>query len=139
MSSVVIHLHQDCSAMADAANISSHIHLTFMQNAVISFLYILIISSHQINIAIDNPSLLPSVYCLTTCSYPWNYVRAADTISHTEHMQSNCCGCLSHLSNFEMESKLPEISTVVRSTRANQYLTKVPSMFSNRIMNSLCS
>ena len=48
----------------------------------------------------DNPSLIQSVSRLTTSSYLWNYVRAADDVSHTENLQSNCCQCFSHLYKF---------------------------------------
>ena len=65
-----------------------------------SLLIIHIIPSRQIYVAIDNPSLVPSVYCLTSSSYLWNYVRAADNISHAENLQSNGCRCFSHLYKF---------------------------------------
>jgi len=65
-----------------------------------SLLIIHIIPSRQIYVAIDNPSLVPSVSCLTSCSYLWNYVRAADNISHAENLPSNGCRCFSHLYKF---------------------------------------
>jgi len=65
-----------------------------------SLLIIHIIPSRQIYVAIDNPSLVPSVSWLTSSSYLWNYLRAADNISHVENLQSNGCRCFSHLYKF---------------------------------------
>ena len=67
-------LDQDCNAMGDTAIISPRIPSTCAQNAILSLLMILIMPSHQINVSIDNPSLVPSVTCLTTSSYLWNYM-----------------------------------------------------------------
>jgi len=58
-----------------------------------SLLIMHIIPSRQIYMDVDNPSLVPSVSCLTTSSYLWNYVHAAGNISHTENLQSNGCRC----------------------------------------------
>jgi hypothetical protein len=80
---------RDCKAMGDAAKISPHVPSTCAQNAILSLLIIHIIPSHQIYVAIDNPTFVPSVSCLTTSSYLWNNVRAADNISHAENLQSN--------------------------------------------------
>ena len=52
------------------------------------------------DVAIDNPSLFPSVSCLTTGGYLWNYVHAADNISHAENLQRNGCRWFSHLYKF---------------------------------------
>jgi hypothetical protein len=65
-----------------------------------SLLIIHIIPSHQIYVAIDNPSLVPSVSCLASSSYLCNYVRAADNIFHAENFQSNGCQCFSHFYKF---------------------------------------
>jgi hypothetical protein len=65
-----------------------------------SLLIIHIIPSRQIYVAIDNPSLVPSVSCLTSSSYLWNYVCAADNISHADNLQSNGCRCFSRLYKF---------------------------------------
>jgi hypothetical protein len=62
-----------------------------------SLLIIHIIPSRQIYVAIDNPSFIPSVSGLTTSTYLWNYLRAADNISHAENLQSNGYWCFSHL------------------------------------------
>jgi hypothetical protein len=59
-----------------------------------------IIPSCKINVAINNPSLVPSVSCLTSSSDLSDDVRAAGNISHTEIWQSNSCQCFSHLYNF---------------------------------------
>jgi len=91
---------QYCKAMGDAAKISPRVPSTCAQNAIFSLLIIHIIPSHQIYVAIDNPSLVPSVSCLTTSSYLWNDVHAADNTSHTENLQSNGCRCFSHLYKF---------------------------------------
>jgi len=73
---------------------------TCAQNAILSVLIILIIPSRQIYVAIDNPSLVPSVSCLTTSSYLRRYVRAAYDVSHAENLQSNGCRCFCHLYKF---------------------------------------
>jgi hypothetical protein len=90
------HLHRDCNAMGDTAKISPPVPSTCVQNAILSLLIIQIIPSHQINIAIDNPSLVPSITCLSTGTYLWNQVPAANNISHAENFQSNRCRCFSH-------------------------------------------
>jgi len=91
---------RDCKAMGDAAKISPRIPSSCAQNAILSLLIIQIIPTHQIYVAIDNPSLVPSVSCLSTRSYLWNYVRTADDVSHAENLQSNGCWCFSHLYKF---------------------------------------
>ena len=100
MGSLGTRLHWDCNAMGDAANISPRIPSSCAQNAILSLLNIHIIPSRQIYVAIDNPLLVPSVTCLTTSSCLWNYVHAADNISHAENLQSNSCRCFSHLYKF---------------------------------------
>jgi len=85
------------NAMGDVAKISPRVPSTCAQNAILSLLIIHIIPSRQIYVAIDNPSLVPSISCLTTSSYLWNYMRAADDVSYTENLQSNGCRCFSHL------------------------------------------
>jgi len=90
----------DCKAMGDAAKISSRIPSTCAQNAILSLLIIHIIPSRQIYVAIDNPSFVPSVFCLTTSSYLLNDVRAVDNISYAENLQSNGCRCFTHLYKF---------------------------------------
>jgi len=83
--------------MGDAVKISPRVPSTCGQNAILSLLIIHIIPTGQIYVAIDNPSLVPSVSCLTTSSYLWNEVRAADNISHAKNLQSNGCRCCFHL------------------------------------------
>ena len=93
-------LHWDCNAMGDAAKISPCVPSPCMQNAILFLLIIHIIRSRQIYVAIDNPSLVPSISCLTTSRYLWNYVHTADNVSHPENLQSNCCRCFSDLYKF---------------------------------------
>jgi hypothetical protein len=93
-------IRRDCKVMGDAAKISPCVPSTWAHNAILSLLIIHIIPSHQIYVAIDNPSLVPSVSCHTTSSYLWNYLRAADDVFHTENLQNNCCQCYSHLDKF---------------------------------------
>jgi len=100
MGSLGTRLHRDCNAMGDAAKTTPPVPSTCTQNAILSLLIIHIIPSRQIYVAIYNPSLVPSVSCLTTSSYLWNYVRAADDVSHAENLQSNGCRCFSHLYKF---------------------------------------
>ena len=97
LSLLIIH---DCMAMDDAAKISPRVPSTCAQNSILSLLIIHIIPSRQIYVAIDNPSFVPSVSCLTTSRYCWNDVRAADNISHAENLQSNGCQCFSYLYQF---------------------------------------
>jgi hypothetical protein len=91
---------QDCKVMGDTAKISPHVPSTCGQNAILSLLIIHIIPSRQINVAIDNRLFVPSITCLTTSSYFWNDVRAADNMFHAENMQSNGCRCFSQLYKF---------------------------------------
>jgi hypothetical protein len=91
---------RDCKAMGDAAKISPRVASTCAQNAILSLLIIHIIPSRQIYVAIDNPSLVPSVTCLTTSSYVWNYMRVADDVSYAEYLQSNGCLYFTHLYKF---------------------------------------
>jgi len=86
--------------MGDIAKTSPRVPSTCAQNTILSLLIIHIIPTRQIYGAIDNPSLVPSVSCLTTRSYMWNYVCAADDVSHAENLQSNRCRCFSHLYKF---------------------------------------
>jgi len=71
------------------AIISPHVPSICVENAILSLQIIHIIPSRQIYVAIDNPLLVASVSCLTTSRYLWNYVCAADDVSHTENLQSN--------------------------------------------------
>jgi len=86
--------------MCDTAKTSPHVPSTSAQNAIFSLLIIHIIPGHQIYVAIDNPSLVPSISCLTTSSYLSKYVHAADYVSHAENLQSHLCWSFSHLYKF---------------------------------------
>ena len=130
---------RDCKVMGNAAKISSRIPFTCAQNAILSLLIIHIIPSHQIYVAIDNPSFVSSVSCLTTSSYLWNDVHVADNISHAENLQSNGCLCFLHLYKFRDRIQVTWVSGIVVSARANQYSTKAPSSFRSLILNSRCS
>jgi len=72
--------------MGGAAKFSPRVPSTCMQNAILSLLIIHIIPSRQIYVAINNPSLVPSVSCLTTSSYLWNDTCGADNVSHAENL-----------------------------------------------------
>ena len=91
---------RDRKAMCDTAKISPRVPSACAQNAILSLLIIHIIPSRQIYVAIDNPSLVPSISCLTTSCYVWNDVRRADNISHAENLHSNGCQCFSHLYKY---------------------------------------
>jgi hypothetical protein len=82
---------QDCNAMGDTAKTTPHVPSITAQNAILSLLIIHIIPSHQIYVAIDNPSLVPSISCPTTSNDLWNSLRAADNVSHVENLLSNGC------------------------------------------------
>jgi hypothetical protein len=109
MGSLGTHLRRDCNAMGDAVNISPHITSICTKNAIRSLIIIHIIASRQMNVAIDNSSLVPSVTCVTTSSYPWNYVHAAHNISHPENFQSNSCQWLSHLYKFRDQIQVTRV------------------------------
>jgi hypothetical protein len=100
MHSLGTRLHRDCNAMGDTAKTTPRVPSTCAQNAILSLLIIHIIPSRQICVAIDNPSLVPFVSYLTTSSYLWNYVCAADDVSHAENLQRNGCRYISHLYKF---------------------------------------
>src|SRR5882757_3420552 len=83
---------RDCKAMGDTGKISPRVPSICAQNAILSLLIIHIIPRCQINGAIDNPSFVLSVSCLTTSCYLWNDVRAADNISHAENLKRTAGG-----------------------------------------------
>jgi len=70
--------------MGDTTKASPCIVSTCAQNAILSLLIIHFIPCRQIHVAIDDPALVPSVSCLTSSSYLWNYVRAANDFSNAE-------------------------------------------------------
>jgi len=107
-------MHRDCNAMEGAAKISPGVPSTFVHNALLALLIIHIIPSHQIYVAIDNPSLVPSISCLTTISCRWNYMCAADNVSHAENMQSNGCHGFSHLYIFRDGIKVTRVFSYCR-------------------------
>ena len=72
--------------MGDAAKFSPRVPSSCAQNAILSLRIIHIIPSGQIYVAINNPSLVPSISCRTTSSYLSNDVCAADNISHRENL-----------------------------------------------------
>jgi len=61
-------LHYDCNAIGNAVKIYPPVPSTCVRSAILSLLIIHIIPSYQIDVAIDNPSLLPSNSCLTSSS-----------------------------------------------------------------------
>jgi hypothetical protein len=71
--------------MGDTVKISHCVPSPCAQHAILSLLIIHIIASRQINVAINNPSLVPSVTFLTPSSYLGNYVQTADNVSLAEH------------------------------------------------------
>jgi len=96
--------------MGDDAKISLPVPSTCIQNAIHFVLIIHIIPSLQIYVAIDNPLLVPSVCSLTTSSYQWKDVGAADNVSDTENLHSNDCWCFSHLYNFRDGIQVTRVS-----------------------------
>lgn len=79
--------NMDCKVMTDIAKISPCVSSTCAPNAIFLLPIRAIITSHQLYVSIDNPSLIPSVSCHTTSSYRNNYVRTADNVSHTDDFQ----------------------------------------------------
>jgi hypothetical protein len=100
---------QHCNVMGDAAKISPHVPSSRAPNAILSLLMIHIIRSNQIFLAIDNPSLISSISCVTHGSYVWNDVRTADNVSHTENLQRNGCQCFSHLYKFRDRIQVTQV------------------------------
>jgi hypothetical protein len=94
------HLHWHCNSMGGSAKISPPVLSHGAQNEIISVLIIHTVRSHQISVAIDNQELVPSISSCTTHSDLWNYVFAANIISHAETLQSNGCWCFSYLNTF---------------------------------------
>ena len=87
----------DCNARCDTAKITPRVPSPCAHNAIFSLLIIHIIPSRRFYVAINNPSLIPSVSCLSNSSYLWNDVHTADDVSHAENLQSNGCWWFSHL------------------------------------------
>jgi len=81
--------------MGDVMKISRHVPSTCAPNAVFSLLIIHIIRRCQTNVAIDNPSLVLSVSCLTTSSCLLSFVRAADNVSQTETFKATAASVVS--------------------------------------------
>jgi len=106
MGSFDTHVHWHSNATGDAVNISPCIPSACLQNGVLSLQIIHMIPTRQIYVAIDNPSLVLSISCLTNSSYLWNWVCTANNVSHTEMIQTKHCRCLSHLYKFRGGIKL---------------------------------
>ena len=100
MSALGPRLHWDCNGIGDAVKISPRIPSTCVQNAIHLVIIIHIIPSRQIYVDINNSLFIPSVSCLTTCSYVFNYLRAANNVSHAENLQSTGCQCFFNLYKF---------------------------------------
>ena len=91
MGSLGTRLHRDCNAIGDTVITSPRVPSTRVQNAILSLLIIHIIRRRLIYVAMDNPSLVPSVSCRTNSSYLWNPARADDNVSLADNLQSTCC------------------------------------------------
>jgi len=100
MGSLGMRLNRDCNAIGDTAKIPHRVPSTCAQNLNPSLLIIHIIPSSQMYVAIDNPSLVPSVTYHATRSILWKYMRTADNVSHAESLPNNSCRCFSHLYRF---------------------------------------
>jgi hypothetical protein len=87
--------------MGDASKTSPCVPSTCTEIAILSLAIIPIIATCQINVATDNPALIPSVCCLDTNNNFWNYVCVANDVCHAEILQSNSCWCNSHLYTFQ--------------------------------------
>jgi len=85
MGSLGTRLHREWNGRGDAGKTTPRVPSTCVQNAVLFLIIIHIIPSRRIYVAIDIPSLIPSISCRTTNGYHWNYVHAADDVSHTEN------------------------------------------------------
>jgi len=100
MGSFGTRLHGDWKAMGDTAKTSPDVPSTCAQNSILSVLIIHITRSCQIYVAINTPSIIPPMFCLTTSSDRWNYLGAAGNVFHIDNLQRNWCHCFSHLNKF---------------------------------------
>ena len=124
MSSVGTRLHWDCDAMSDAAGISPPVHSTYTPNVILSVMIIHIIPSRQINLAIDDPLLVPSVTCYSTGSYLWNDSCAADDVSHWENLKCIGCRCFSHLYKYWPGIQVTRVCTYCGECQGSPVLNK---------------
>jgi len=92
-----------------AVKLSPRVPSTCVQNAILSLPIMHFIPRRQIYVAIDNPSLLPPICCLTTSSYLRNHMLAANDVSHAENLQSNSRWCFSHLNTFRDVIKVTRV------------------------------
>jgi len=130
---------RDCKAMGDAGNISHRVPFTCAQNGILSLLIIHFIPRRQIYVAIDDPSFVPSVSCLSTSSYLGMTCTQPIIFPTMKTCKATAaCACLT-CSNFETGFMLPQFSGIVVTSRANQYWTKAPSSFRSLILNSHCT
>jgi hypothetical protein len=139
MGSLGTRMRWDCNAMGEAVKISPCVPSTHTNDGILSFLIIHITPGLNVYLGTDDPSLAPSVSCLTTSGYLFNYVCTADIVSHAENLKSKGCRCVLTCTNFKIGSKLPECSGIVVSTIAIQSSTKAQSSFRHLVVNSRCS
>jgi hypothetical protein len=100
MSSFSTSLLPLCNTMANTARLFPRVPSTHAQNAILSLRIIHIIPSRQIYVAIDNPTLIPSISRFTTICFPQNYASGANNVSHVENMPHNSCLCFFHRYKF---------------------------------------
>jgi hypothetical protein len=93
MGSLGTRIPRDRVAIGDILKIPSPVTSAIVYYPILSVIFIHIIPSHQISVAIANPSLVPSNSCLNTSSYLSNDICAAKNISHNDNLQRT--GCLS--------------------------------------------
>jgi len=90
-------MYCNCNVIGNAAKMTARIPFICAPNVILFLVTEHIIPGCQIYVAVENPSLVLSDSCRTTCSYHWNSVRTDDIISHAENLKSNSCWCFSHL------------------------------------------
>jgi len=72
--------------MGDAAKTTPCDPSASTHNAIHCLVIIHIIPSRQIYVAIDKPSLVPSISCHSDSNYSLNYVLAADDLCDAENL-----------------------------------------------------
>jgi hypothetical protein len=125
MGSLGTYLHLHWIAIGEVVKISSRVPSTCAQNTIHCLQIIHIISSRQIYVAIDNPSLIPSVSCPTTSSYLRNYIRAAEDISDFKNLHSNGCRWVSHMYSFRDRIHVTQVFRYCHEHKGSPVLNEI--------------
>jgi hypothetical protein len=86
---LVAGLYWHCNVIGNDTKNSPHVSSICLQTTTIFLSILPINSTYQVNIAIENTSLVPFVSSLTTGCYIWNAMWVADNITDTENLKIN--------------------------------------------------